>query len=63
MRPLIRLNNVDLPAPFGPMIACRSPAAISSETPRMICVGPKLLRSSISERAAVMPRLAAEDAR
>ena len=24
-RPLIRLNSVDLPAPFGPMIATRSP--------------------------------------
>ena len=26
-RPLIRLNSVDLPAPFGPMTAMRSPGA------------------------------------
>ena len=50
-RPLMRLNSVDLPAPFGPMIACRSPAAMSSVTPRMICAGPKLLWTSFSESA------------
>ena len=44
-RPLTRLKSVDLPAPFGPMIACRSPAGISSETPRMICVAPNDLRT------------------
>ena len=42
-RPLTRLKRVDLPAPLGPMIACRSPAAMSSETPRMTEVAPKLL--------------------
>jgi hypothetical protein len=29
-RPLMRLNSVDLPAPFGPMIATRSPARTAS---------------------------------
>jgi hypothetical protein len=42
-RPEIRLNRVDLPAPFGPMIACRSPGAMSSYTPLMIFAGPKVL--------------------
>jgi hypothetical protein len=35
-------NSVDLPAPLGPMIAWRSPSAMSRDTPRMIGVGPKL---------------------
>ena len=30
--PVIRLNSVVLPAPFGPMIRRRSPGATSSET-------------------------------
>jgi hypothetical protein len=45
-RPLIRLNRVDLPAPFGPMMACRSSLAIDRFTPLMIEVRPKLLRTS-----------------
>ena len=57
-RPLIRLNSVDLPAPLGPMIAWRSPRAISSETPRMIGVAPKRLSTSRScERAGGRHRL------
>ena len=32
--PLMRLNSVVLPAPFGPMIALRSPGMIVSDTPR-----------------------------
>src|SRR5438552_3906492 len=50
-RPLTRLKRVDLPAPLGPMIAWRSPAGISSETPRMMRVAPKLLRTSSSRSA------------
>ena len=37
-RPLTRWNSVDLPAPLGPMMACRSPWCTSRLTPRMICV-------------------------
>jgi len=32
--PVIRLNSVVLPAPFGPMIALRSPGMILNVTPR-----------------------------
>jgi hypothetical protein len=42
-RPLMRLNSVDLPAPFGPMIATRSPGATASSVPRMISVLPNRL--------------------
>src|SRR5258706_16385374 len=51
-RPLIRLKSVDLPAPLGPMIAWRSPSGIASDTPRMISVAPKLLRTASSATAA-----------
>src|SRR5258708_4864148 len=50
-RPLTRLKSVDLPAPLGPMIAWRSPTGISSDTPRMIAVAPKLLCTSRSVSA------------
>ena len=43
--PLIRLNSVVLPAPLGPIMAWRSPRGMSRSTPRMISVGPKLLRT------------------
>ena len=42
-RPLMRLNKVDLPAPLGPMMATRSPAATCKSTPRMISVLPNCL--------------------
>ncbi len=42
-RPLTRLNSVVLPAPFGPMMAWRSPFAMSRLTPRMISVWPNAL--------------------
>ena len=32
MSPVIRLNSVVLPAPFGPMISRRSPGIICSDT-------------------------------
>ena len=57
-RPLIRLNKVLLPAPFGPITATRSPGITARLAPRMISVRPKLLRtsrSSIAGAAAVMP--------
>jgi hypothetical protein len=50
-RPLIRLNRVLLPAPLGPMMATRSPAATAKVAPRMISVLPKLLRTSRSSMA------------
>src|SRR5258708_31205851 len=50
-RPLTRLNSVDFPAPLGPMIAWRSPAGISRDTPRMIAVAPKPLCTSRSRSA------------
>jgi hypothetical protein len=31
--PVTSANRVDLPAPLGPMTACRAPAATDSETP------------------------------
>src|SRR4029077_7673948 len=51
---LIRLNSVDFPAPFGPMIACRSPAGTVRLTPRMIRVAPKLLCTSLSLMAGAV---------
>jgi hypothetical protein len=40
--PLIRLNKVDLPAPFGPIKACRSPFMMLRLTSRITEVLPKL---------------------
>ena len=50
-RPLMRLKSVDLPAPFGPMIATRSPGATARSQPRMISVLPNDLRSAFSSIA------------
>ena len=47
----MRLKSVDLPAPFGPMTAIRSPGAIAMSVPRMISVLPKDLRKSFSSTA------------
>jgi hypothetical protein len=52
--PVIRLNRVDLPAPFGPISACRVPASIARLTPEMIGVAPKRLWTSTSSIAGVM---------
>src|ERR1041384_3737542 len=43
-----RLNRVDLPAPLGPMRACRSPAGTSRSTPRMISVLPHDLHTPVN---------------
>ena len=51
-RPLMRLKSVDLPAPFGPMMATRSPGATARSQPRMISVLPNDLRSRFSSTAA-----------
>ena len=53
-RPLIRLNSVDFPAPFGPMIAWRSPVGTLRLTPRMIWVAPKSFCKSTSLIAAAL---------
>src|ERR1700741_1991977 len=53
--PVIRLNNVVLPAPFGPMIALRSPGITRSDTERVACKPPKLLQSAFSSRAGTPP--------
>ncbi len=53
-RPLIRLNRVVLPAPFGPMMACRVPAATSRLTPMITAVGPKLFCTSLRRRAGAV---------
>ena len=43
--PLIKLKVVDLPAPFGPISAWRSPRATLNFRSRMIEILPKLKRS------------------
>jgi len=53
-RPLIRLNSVVLPAPLGPMMAWRVPAATSRLTPMITAVGPKLFCTSVSRRAGAV---------
>ena len=58
-KPLMRLKNVVLPAPFGPMIARSSPGSIASETPSTAIRLPKCLETlSTSEQAhaAALPR-------
>ena len=46
--PVIRLNSVVLPAPFGPMMALRSPGMIFSDTPRTARKPPKAFDRSFS---------------
>ncbi len=49
--PVIRLNKVVLPAPFGPMMALRSPGMMRSVTSRVACKPPKLLHKPLSSSA------------
>src|SRR5215475_9943378 len=51
--------SVLLPAPFGPMMACSSPAAMSSEMPSEATTPPKRLvsRSIASSASATAPAL------
>src|ERR1051326_1316107 len=53
--PVIRLNSVVLPAPFGPMIALRSPGMIFRSTPRTACRPPKLLHRPASSSTGCCP--------
>src|SRR6266849_8258319 len=57
--------KVDLPAPFGPMMACNSPAGTSRQTPSEASTPPnRLVRSRIckSGSATVQSRQSAFDA-
>src|SRR6201999_1934483 len=55
MWPLIRLNVVDLPAPFGPMMAWRSPGATLRLRSRMMLTLPKRFSTWRISMAAVTP--------
>src|SRR5262245_6386133 len=48
--PVTTLNSVVFPAPFGPMIALRSPRKIFRLTSRTACRPPKLLHRPLSSR-------------
>src|SRR5262249_44265582 len=56
--PVIRLNSVVLPAPFGPMMALRSPGWILNVTLRVACRPPKLLHSPLSSSTGISPPFA-----
>src|SRR5262249_41965031 len=49
--PVIRLNRVVLPAPFGPMMALRSPAMTRNDTSRVAFSPPKFFDRFLSSRA------------
>src|SRR5262252_4399472 len=53
--PVIKLNRVVLPAPFGPMMALRSPGMILSVTSRTARRPPKLFESARSSRTGSPP--------
>src|SRR5215471_16392186 len=53
--PVIKLNSVVLPAPFGPMIALRWPGMTVSVTPRTAASPPKLLERPRNSRAGQPP--------
>src|ERR1041384_6864836 len=53
--PVIRLNSVVLPAPFGPRTALGSPVMILTVTPRTACRPPKLFDSPFNSRTGVWP--------
>ena len=52
MIPVIRLNRVDLPAPFGPITARTSPSATSIDTRSTATSPPKRRVSLSSSRSA-----------
>ena len=58
--PLIRLNNVVLPAPLGPIIALRSPGMIFNDTPRTACSPPNVFDRLFSSSTGSAPLLAGE---
>ena len=43
--PVMQLNSVDLPAPFGPMIAKNSPGATVNDTSESAATPPKLIET------------------
>src|SRR5450759_846 len=53
--PVITLNSVVLPAPFGPMIALRSPAMIWRVTSRTACKPSNLLPRPFNSRTGTLP--------
>src|SRR5579864_4229766 len=53
--PVITLNRVVFPAPFGPMMALRSPGMICSVTSRTACRPPKLLQRPFNSRTGISP--------
>src|SRR5215472_15711632 len=53
--PVMRLNSVVLPAPFGPMMALRSPGMICSETPRTARKPPNAFDRSWSSSTGPRP--------
>src|SRR6516162_7180597 len=53
--PVIKLNRVVLPAPFGPMMALRSPGMILNVTSRTARRPPKLFESARSSRTGSPP--------
>src|SRR5215469_9456731 len=53
--PVIKLNRVVLPAPFGPMMALRSPGMILIVTSRTARRPPKLFESARSSRTGSRP--------
>src|ERR1700728_423653 len=55
-RPVIRLNNVDLPAPFGPMMPSASPRATSRLTPSTALSEPNDLVKLANLRITQPPR-------
>src|SRR5215467_5147533 len=55
--PVIRLNRVVLPAPFGPIMAWRSPGITRSVTSRVACRPPKLLHKPLSSSAGTVPSI------
>jgi hypothetical protein len=50
--PLMALNSVVFPAPFGPITARRSPSPSASETPSTARSAPKRTLTSVSASAA-----------
>src|SRR5262249_4589453 len=53
--PVMRLNSVVFPAPFGPMMRRRSPGITSSDTPFIAGRPPQAWRTSARGSAAVIP--------
>src|SRR5512137_2379344 len=55
MSPETRFKSVVLPAPFGPMRPCTSPASTAREAPSTAARPPKVLRTSSSSSSMGLP--------